>query len=65
MQPETSQQTVQVTATSGSADPAALPQRKVALGVLGAGNFASAVLLPASKSFPEIEDGGHCLGDRV
>ena len=66
MLPQASQQTVQVNATSGAESAAPLPaSQEVSLGVLGAGNFAIAVLLPALKSFPEVKMVGIASGSGV
>jgi predicted dehydrogenase/threonine dehydrogenase-like Zn-dependent dehydrogenase len=62
----TREQTVQLktqAAQTGAATVAVI--NKVALGVLGAGNFASAVLLPALKSLPDVELMGIASGSGV
>lgn len=66
MQPQASQQTVQVKTTSRAGSAASQPSlQEVSLGVLGAGNFATAVLLPALKSFPEVKTVGIASGSGV
>jgi len=60
------EQTVQLTTHAGRAGAAPSPASKpVSLGVLGAGNFATAVLLPALKSLPEINLVGIASGTGV
>jgi predicted dehydrogenase len=65
-QPASVQQTVQVNPVAEKPDVASPAVSTVlTLGVLGAGNFASAVLLPALKSIPDIKLVGIASGTGV